>query len=241
MTNLLARFDAAQLSLALLPTYLKNTNYQNPQDPRDGPFQYANDGKSVFAWLADHPDVFQAFHGYVHAVRAHRPGWFELYPVQERLVDGLRAEGAASALVDVGGGTGQVLEAFRAAVPQYTGRLVLQELPEVVAVASATAFGRDPRFELQTHDFFTEQPVKGARAYFMRSILHDWPDYKCRIILRHLKDAMEPGYSRILVNDVVRALRYPQFPPSSPLVLTLYRRSLQISMPPGSTVPLTFT
>ncbi|KAG6354382.1 hypothetical protein INS49_004399 [Diaporthe citri] len=36
--------------------------------------------------------------------------------------------------------------------------------------------GKDSRVELQVHDFFTPQPVKGARAYFTRSVLHDWPD-----------------------------------------------------------------
>ena len=32
-------------------------------------------------------------------------------------------------------------------------------------------------------------------------MLHDWPDEQCRQILRILKDAMEPGYSKILINE----------------------------------------
>ena len=40
-----------------------------------------------------------------------------------------------------------------------------------------------------------------ARAYYMRYILHDWPDAECRTILGHLKDAMEPGYSKILIHE----------------------------------------
>ncbi|KAK6851072.1 hypothetical protein PG987_000706 [Apiospora arundinis] len=55
----------------------------------------------------------------------------------------------------------------------YTGQLVLQELPEVIAAATAKGVGADGRIKLQTHDFFTPQPVKGARVYFMRTILHD--------------------------------------------------------------------
>lgn len=33
--------------------------------------------------------------------------------------------------------------------------------------------------------------------------MHDWPDAQCREILNQLKSAMEPGYSKILLNDNV--------------------------------------
>ncbi|CAJ2503044.1 Uu.00g104380.m01.CDS01 [Anthostomella pinea] len=42
----------------------------------------------------------------------------------------------------------------------------------------------------------------------MRSVMHDWADDQCRNILGHLKDAMEPGYSKILISDCVRADEY---------------------------------
>lgn len=45
----------------------------------------------------------------------------------------------------------------------------------------------------------------GARAYFMHSVLHDWPDDVCLKILGHLKNAMVPGYSRLLINENVVA------------------------------------
>jgi len=54
-----------------------------------------------------------------------------------------------------------------------------------------------------SHDFFTPQPIKGARIYYLRFILHDWPDDRCRVILQHLKSAMEPGYSKLLLNEAV--------------------------------------
>ena len=37
----------------------------------------------------------------------------------------------------------------------------------------------------------------------MHSVLHDWPDERCLIILKNLKDAMQPGYSKILVCEAV--------------------------------------
>ncbi|KAF2822681.1 putative O-methyltransferase [Ophiobolus disseminans] len=199
-------FDATHNSFSQMPAYLRSTGFQNPKDPTNGPFQYANkhDGHA-FTWLTAHPETFQAFHGYVHTLRTHRPSWTDMYPVKERLVAGLKLEGDSSALVDVGGGVGQVLQDFNNAIPEYTGRLVLQELGEVIGAATAMDVGKSNRIELQVHDFFTPQPIKGARAYFMRSVLHDWPDEQCRKILGNVKDAMEPGYSSILISDCVLA------------------------------------
>jgi hypothetical protein len=204
--GIIFNFDATENSFAQLPAYLRSTHFQNPENPVDGPFQFANKYEGHgFGWLTAHPDVFNAFHGYVHTLRMHRPAWTDMYPVHSHLIDGLQPDGDASALVDIGGGVGQLLQDFRTAVPEYTGRLVLQELDEVIGAAKAMGVDADGRIELQTHDFFTAQPIKGARAYFMRSVLHDWPDAQCREILGNVKESMTPGYSRILISDCVSA------------------------------------
>ena len=43
----------------------------------------------------------------------------------------------------------------------------------------------------------------GARAYYLRNILHDWPDNKCVEILSKIAPAMKKGYSKILLNEFV--------------------------------------
>jgi len=43
----------------------------------------------------------------------------------------------------------------------------------------------------------------GARAYYMHSVLHDWPDDVCERILANVKNAMERGYSKLLINENV--------------------------------------
>ena len=55
------------------------------------------------------------------------------------------------------------------------------------------------------HDFFTPQPVKGAKAYYMHSVLHEWTDDNAHRILTHLKEALKPGYSKFLINENVVA------------------------------------
>jgi len=63
------------------------------------------------------------------------------------------------------------------------------------------------------HDFFTENPVKGANAYYMRAIIHghftflplltiDWPDAECVKILESIEISMT-GDSRLLINEML--------------------------------------
>lgn len=62
-------------------------------------------------------------------------------------------------LVDMGGSVGHDLSEFRRKWPNAPGRLVLQDLAEVLAHARTKSL--HPSIELMEHDFFTEQPVKG--------------------------------------------------------------------------------
>lgn len=119
------------------------------------------------------------------------------YPVSERLGGVGEAE---VLLVDVGGATGHDLAEFRAKWPTMPGRLILQD--EVEAISSIQE-GERPGIECTVHDFFFSQPVKGAKAYYMHSVLHDWNDENVRKILTHLKDALKPGHSKILINENV--------------------------------------
>lgn len=45
--------------------------------------------------------------------------------------------------------------------------------------------------------------VLDARVYFYHHILHDWSDYKCLEILSGLKSAMKPGYSLLLLHEMI--------------------------------------
>ena len=43
----------------------------------------------------------------------------------------------------------------------------------------------------------------GAKAYYTHALLHDFPDEQCRTILRHVAKAMKPGYSHLLLNEII--------------------------------------
>jgi 6-hydroxytryprostatin B O-methyltransferase len=59
------------------------------------------------------------------------------------------------------------------------------------------------RLTFQGHDFTQPQPVRGADAYLLRMILHDWPDDKAATILKNIVAAMDQLKSKLLIMDTV--------------------------------------
>jgi hypothetical protein len=134
------------------------------------------------------------------------------YPVGERLIDGFDSKNSEVLLVDVGGGRGHDCQLFTSRHSSHPGRVILQDQEEVIA--SIQDKDKLP-FESEAHDFFTPQPVKGARAYSLHSILHDWNDDEGIKILENLKPALTPGYSRVLLNEIVLSEEHPSLAATS--------------------------
>ena len=130
-----------------------------------------------------------------------RPSWMDdgFYPIEGRILPELKDDPDAVTIVDVGGSIGHDLRELKEKMPKIPGRFILQDLSHVIEQAMDLPTG----IEATVHDFWTPQPVKGARIYFMHSVLHDWPDEDCRKLLRHTAAAMEKGYSKLLINENV--------------------------------------
>ncbi|KAL3447643.1 S-adenosyl-L-methionine-dependent methyltransferase [Aspergillus insuetus] len=189
--------------LTSLPAHLRRTNYANPSNGQQAAFQDGYKTTShFFEYLQSHPAHAEQFNNHMTAYHQGRPSWMDVgfYPVPE-LARGVAGDNVL--LVDVGGGVGHDLAEFRRKWPGVEGRLVLQDLGEVIEQAKVMNRETERGVEAVVHDFFTEQPVKGARAYYMHSVLHDWTDADCRRILSNLVFAMKRGYSKILINENV--------------------------------------
>jgi 2,7-dihydroxy-5-methyl-1-naphthoate 7-O-methyltransferase len=97
-------------------------------------------------------------------------------------------------VVDVGGGTGQVLHALLHRWPLLVGCLV--DLPEVLGPdpsAPAAAFAQDDagilaRFSAAPGSFFDPLPP-GADVYLLVNVLHNWPDQDVVRILGQCREA----------------------------------------------------
>lgn len=202
-----------------MPDYVRCYGYRSPDDVLSGPYQFTHCIKEeTYHHWQSQPNVISNFDTFMKGGKLNDKGrWWNWLSVDEVLLDNFRPSEDAVLLVDVGAGRGHDLKAFRTKHPNARGRLILQELPKVVE----QIVDLDESIERTPHNFFDPQPVKGmpsdrdpqrsltdkcytgARAYFLQSILHNWPTTSCRIILRNLAFAMTKGYSKLLISDLV--------------------------------------
>ncbi|KAJ5713819.1 uncharacterized protein N7483_011000 [Penicillium malachiteum] len=180
--------------LAKLPEYFLTNGWKSPDDAFNGPFQFAIDSPHYFDFLSSNPYYGQAFNTTM-AMSFRRRGqdWFEFFPVADRLQVPSDDD---PLIVDIGGSQGEDLKKFKAQFPALSGKLILQDLPAVVQGAQDLPAG----IKVQKHDFFHEQPVKNAKVYFMRTVLHDWPDKQAAQILGRVREAMGPD-SILLISE----------------------------------------
>ncbi|KAL8802668.1 MAG: hypothetical protein Q9200_006508 [Gallowayella weberi] len=164
-------------------------------------FEYTFGTKAIFGLLEKNQEQKQSFDDYMRSRRlTMTPQWFDIYPAVTKLAN-VRKDTDAILLVDIGGGPGQELERFKQKYPNIPGRCVLQDLPVTLERIQNTVKG----IEAMAYDFFTPQPLKGARAYFLRDVLHNWPDVESRQILSNVVEAMDAEYSTLLIDDYVLA------------------------------------
>ncbi|KAK2927268.1 O-methyltransferase domain [Fusarium oxysporum f. sp. vasinfectum] len=181
--------------------------YEEPQDPLYNPYTayWKQEGTPVWSIMMQNPERFQTFQTGMAGIDVAIPvtGHFDFSTLKNDSPD---MGNATIELVDVGGGEGTVLNKILEAHPDLSPKnCMLQERPEVIQLAKSKKTLPEG-IQLVEHDFMTEQPVKGAKAYFMRMILHDYADAIGIQILTRLAEAMKP-YSRVLICEMVLAPR----------------------------------
>lgn len=148
-------------------------------------------GEELFSYLSRHPDKARLF--------------------DEAMVSGSdlmnRAIVAAydfsrfEVLVDIAGGYGSTLCAILKVNPRLVGALL--DLPHVVPKAKAYVESKGLRNRCDFHaGSFLEAVPKGADAYFMKHILHDWDDDRCLQLLRVCHAAM-PAQAKLVICEKV--------------------------------------
>ncbi|KAM3449415.1 hypothetical protein MY3296_006960 [Beauveria thailandica] len=209
-------WDMSLTSAIAAPPFLRDREHRAVDDPARGILQrglHAADGLAPYDVLQSMPALHRDFDEAMAVGTGQPAPWFRLFPAEQHLLADLSSSSCSSSssassspcalLVDVAGGKGHDLQAFHEAFPSSgrAGALVLQDLPPVIdSIKPGTL---DPAIVTQKHDFFTKQPVRGARAYFLRRVLHQWPDDHCLRILKELRDAMRPGHSKLLIYEAI--------------------------------------
>ncbi|KAF5862076.1 hypothetical protein ETB97_012141 [Aspergillus alliaceus] len=189
-------FDEGLPTAWKIPEYLATMGYKDPNENGMTAFQYAfQTHLPFFEWLGVHPKQRES---YITGMSSSYRGGKSVglaYPFDIELAGCTENE---VVMVDIGGNAGQLLVQIKERFPQLSGRMIVQDRAETLKAAQ-----QKQGIEYMPHDFFTPQPVIGAKAYYFRSIFHDWSDAFCRKILQNLVPSMTPGYSKLLISDAV--------------------------------------
>ncbi|MBF6175021.1 methyltransferase [Nocardia blacklockiae] len=105
-------------------------------------------------------------------------------------------------IVDVGGGSGELVAAILRAHPGLRGTVF--DLASATGRASETfrRAGVSDRGAIENGSFFDAVPP-GADAYLLKNIIHDWPDETAVEILRSVRCALRPSGRLLLIECVV--------------------------------------
>ncbi|KAF8664228.1 hypothetical protein AX16_000790 [Volvariella volvacea WC 439] len=118
-----------------------------------------------------------------------------------------------SVIVDVGGGIGSTTMILATALLVDGSQLtfVIQDREQVCQMGEKAWRDQCPSLlesgavVFQVHDFFQPQLVKNAAVFYLRVILHDWPDSFARRILLRLREAALDN-TTLIISDFVLPL-----------------------------------
>ena len=120
----------------------------------------------MFPHLMQNPQQLRHFFNMLEGWRVDRTEWFDVYPVQQLLLENFDSRQSETLLVDIGGATGYDAQKFKRITEErqgckLPGKVVVQDLPFVINDIKEL----DAEIVRMPYDFFTPQPVEGAKAY----------------------------------------------------------------------------
>ena len=125
--------------------------------------------------MQQRPEVMGSFMRYMTVQHYGKADWLTLFPLEKELATWTNSQEKA-VFVDVGGGMGHQCVVLKQRYPQLQGRVVLQDLPEVIPHAQLP-----PGIEKAAINFLENQPEKGtAILCFM---IHTDQGYRGKILL----------------------------------------------------------
>ncbi|KAL8770158.1 MAG: hypothetical protein Q9209_004000 [Squamulea sp. 1 TL-2023] len=173
-----------------IPAFLQEKNFQANTNGEFAWHKASSTDLDFFPWAKQHPLQLSYFQKLMSVPRDGE--WFDVVP----FLDDCAPDRAY--FVDIGGNIGHQSRRLKAKYPSLPGRIICQDLPETIESAPPMVAG----VEMMPYDFFTPQPVQNAKYYYLRTVLHDWPDDKAETILKNVVSAMGPD-SKILIDEMV--------------------------------------
>ncbi|KAL2846351.1 S-adenosyl-L-methionine-dependent methyltransferase [Aspergillus pseudoustus] len=150
----------------------------------------------LFTFLVKNPDRFERFNQGMAGLS--KSGGRSV----KQVVEGFPwAELGEATVVDVGGGNGHVSIALAESYPNLS--FIVQDLDGAITSGAAALPGSlQNRIQYEAHDMFEPQTRQEIDVFYLRHILHDWPDDWAVKILKNLVPALKPS-SKIIISDSV--------------------------------------
>ncbi|CBX98963.1 similar to o-methyltransferase [Plenodomus lingam JN3] len=189
--------------LQVLPTFLAENGYQNPRDHvRSACMRGVDFDGDAMAYLKENPEQAAASYLFMAENKKEAPKWVDgKIPTTDLILSEEELADSRVMLVDVGGGSGHQCEAIRKAFPHLKGRILVEDLPFMVNRIDKE-HARTVGFEVVAHDFFKPQPIRGAKVYYMRNVIHDWDDERASAILQPTHEAMAKD-SVLFIDEII--------------------------------------
>ncbi|MEO6808965.1 MAG: methyltransferase [Isosphaeraceae bacterium] len=157
-------------------------------------------GKPIFDYLAERPEQAAVFDAAMTSIHGRETkAILDAYDFSSLRV-----------LADVGGGNGTTLIQILNQHPNLNG--LLFDLPNVIdrAKGAIETAGLSGRCKVASGSFFEDVP-RGADAYFLRHIIHDWDDEKATTILRAVRRSMASESKLLVIESVIQPGNEPAF------------------------------
>ncbi|ESK82758.1 S adenosyl L methionine dependent methyltransferase [Moniliophthora roreri MCA 2997] len=199
--------DEARLAAA----HAYETFSTKPKFPDETAFQRLT-GHKIFDWynLPENKEKAERFNrAMVGMIGLHGSFLSKVYPWMEHPLE--------RTVCDVGGGNGHNMIDLLKKHPNL--KAVLQDQPQVIEQAKRYWTKEYPqaieekRVRFVPFNFFTDQAAEGCDIYYIKHIMHDWPDDRCLIILRNVRKAMK-SEARLIIHELAipSPARYVQCP-----------------------------
>jgi hypothetical protein len=149
-------------------------------------------GQTFFEYLAERPEEARQFNTAMIGIHG------EEAPL---IADGYDFS-AFGTIVDVGGGTGNLLATILERCPKVRGLLYDQKPVVAEARALIAARGLTDRMRVEAGSFFERVP-EGGDAYILSHIVHDWPEERCLALLAACRKVMTAKAKLLIIETVI--------------------------------------
>ena len=203
--GLIFHFDHSFPVIANAGPFFRQNGFKVPQGDERGVFQYTNDtDEHVYSYWSRDPKIMANFNIFMQGYFGGPPTSYptDWFPFDKVCFDDFDQRQSEYVWVDIGGGKGHHSQELVDRYPRSQGKFLVQDR-DVVLDRTDDDTVLSSRVEKMPYDFFQAQPIKGARVYCLENVLHNWSDSHCSKILARVSEAMTPGYSKLIIGNVI--------------------------------------